>query len=165
MTPAADSSPGSASSSDRSDARLLLGRESLTDFSVAVRCPHGGAAVLTNPSQDRKGRPFPTRYWLSCRHLTTAVSRLESEGGVKDLEADPDMTGHLADSQAAHAAEHDGHWITGTADPTRVKCLHAHLAVAMATGGSPVGDWISDRIDDDWPGRCCVDALRDAADG
>ena len=79
--------------------------------------------------------------------------------------ADPEMITPLADSQTTHATEHDGHWITGTADRTRIKCLRARLAVTLAAGGSPVGDWISDRIDGDWPARCCVDALSDAANG
>lgn len=166
MTPAAGSSPGCATSSEVADARLLLGRESLTDFSVAVRCPHGGPAVLANPPVDRHGRPFPTRNWLACRHLVTAVSRLESAGGVGELESATEMAGALADAQRAHAATHAGHAITGTADPRRVKCLHAHLAVALADGGTPVGDWILARIDGDWPERCCIERLRGTgADG
>lgn len=165
MTRGVGSSPGSATSSEVAEAQLLLGRESLTDFSVAVRCPHGGPAVLANPPVDRRGNPFPTRNWLACRHLVAAVSRLESAGGVGMLEADPDMADPLTAAQKAHSDSHGGHWITGTADPSRVKCLHAHLAVALADGGSPVGDWILSRIDGDWPDSCCVARLREAAGG
>lgn len=163
MSRGAASSPGSATSSDRADVRLLLDRDSITDFSVAVRCPHGGPAVLANPPVDRDGNPFPTRNWLACRHLVTAVSRLESAGGVGRLESDPTMTEPLAAAQRAHAASHAGFAVTGTADPRRVKCLHAHLATALADGGTPVGDWILARIDGSWPERCCLERLRPAA--
>ena len=122
--------------------------------------------MLQNPPRDRRGRPFPTRNWLACRHLATAVSRLESEGGVGVLESDPGMAEALAEAQRRHADAHAGHHVTGSADPARVKCLHAHLAFALAEGGSPVGDWIRARIDDDWPERCCLEGLRErAADG
>lgn len=150
---------GSPSPSDRSSAVALLGREPLTDFAVAVRCPHGGPAVLRNEPVDLRGRPFPTRFWLACRALSEAVSRLEAAGGVRALEADEAMRPALLAAQRRHAGLHAGHLIAGAGDPGHVKCLHAHLAFALAEGGGPVGDWILERAGAGWPERCCVEAV------
>ncbi|MCU0308263.1 MAG: DUF501 domain-containing protein [Thermoleophilia bacterium] len=139
--------------------RRLLGRPAHAGFRVAVRCPHGAPAVIENAPVDERGRPFPTRDWLVCRALGTAVSRLESAGGVRMLEDDPAMAEALAAAHARHAALHQGHRVAGAGDPRRVKCLHAHLAFALAEGGSPVGDWIMARAEAGWPARCCVEAV------
>jgi len=141
----------------------LLGREPFTRYSLAVVCPGGGPAVLANEPEDIHGRPFPTRYWLACRILVDAVSRLEAAGGVRGLEGDPSMAPHILAANARHREIHDGRNIGGVGDPARVKCLHAHLAFAMASGGSPIGDWIAARTDLSWPTRCCAEPLpRDA---
>lgn len=137
----------------------LLGRPPFTRYSLAVACPGGGPAVLANEPTDIHGRPFPTRFWLACRALGEAVSRLEASGGVRQLEQDPEMAEHILAANAAHRALHDGGNIGGVRDPSRVKCLHAHLAFAMASGGSPVGDWIAARTDLSWPETCCVTRL------
>ncbi len=113
--------------------------------------------MLANEPADIHGRPFPTRYWLACRALGEAVSRLEAKGGVRALESDPAMARHILDANARHRDLHAGFNIGGTRDPARVKCLHAHLAFAMATGGSPIGDWIAARTDVSWPATCCVE--------
>lgn len=134
----------------------LLGRASFTDYRIAVRCPFGGPAILENDPHDVSGRPFPTRYWMACRHLHSAVSRVEADGGVRALEDDPAMTLQIRAAHAAHAALHQGHHIGGVADPSRVKCLHAQLAFALATGGNAVGEWILARIETPWPVRCCA---------
>lgn len=134
----------------------LLGRPPFTRFRVAVRCPYGGPAVLENDPVDLEGRPFPTRFWLACRALGAAVSRLEAAGGVRALESDEEMSGAVTAAHAAHAHLHAGHRIGGVGDDARVKCLHAQLAFALATGGNPVGDWIAARTDLGWPETCCV---------
>jgi hypothetical protein len=151
------SSPGCRS--DAEAVAALLGRPSLTAWRVAVRCPHGGPAVLENDPVDLRGRPFPTRYWLACRALGDAVSRLEAAGGVKALEAREDLRGALADQHRRHAARHGGTNVAGTRDPARVKCLHAHLAAGLAMGGGPVTDWIMAESGAAWPARCCVEAV------
>lgn len=66
------------------------------------------------------------------------------------------MTSQIRAAHAAHAALHQGHHIGGVADPSRVKCLHAQLAFALATGGNAVGEWILSRIETPWPVRCCA---------
>lgn len=136
----------------------LLGREPFTDFRVAVRCPHGGPAVLENDPVDLTGRPFPTRYWIACRALHAAISRVEADGGVRAIEHDPAMRDAILAAHSAHAARHGGHNIGGVADPVRVKCLHAQAAFALATGGTAVGEWIFARTGDPWPATCCAEA-------
>ena len=135
----------------------LLGRPPFTRFTVAVRCPFGRPAVLQNGPRDLEGRPFPTRYWLACRALGADVSRLEAAGGVRALEADVDMRDAVRDAHEAHARVHDGHRVGGVGDEGRVKCLHAQLAFALATGGNPVGDWIVGHAAASWPQACCAD--------
>ncbi len=115
--------------------------------------------MLANAPVDIHGRPFPTRFWLACRALGDAVSRLEAAGGVRELEADPIMAEHILAANARHRELHAGFNIGGTRDPARVKCLHAHLAFAMATGGSQIGDWIAARADLSWPPSCCAEAV------
>ncbi len=138
----------------------LLGRPPFTRYSLAIACPHGGPAVLANEPVDTRGRPFPTRFWLICRALVESVSRLEAAGGVRELEDDPAMADHILAANARHRALHAGINIGGVRDPMRVKCLHAHLAFAMASGGSEIGDWIAARTDLAWPTMCCVDRMR-----
>jgi hypothetical protein len=148
--------------SDEDAIRALLGRESTIDHRIALRCPRGGPAVLQNRSRDAAGRPFPTRYWLACRSLSRAVARLEAGGGVRELEQNGALADALRAAQERHAALHDGHLIAGAGDPGHVKCLHAHLAFGLVEGGE-VGDWITRRAGAEWPARCCVYDVLEAA--
>ncbi len=159
----APSAGSPASSEDRAAVAALLGREPFTDFRIAVRCPHGGPAVVRNTPVDLRGRPFPTRDWLACRALSEAVSRLEAEGGVRELEADEEMAPQVDAANARHQELHGGYRVAGGGDPRHVKCLHAHLAFGLGEGGSPVADWILQRSGARWPDRCCVDRVRGAA--
>ena len=112
--------------------------------------------MLENAPQDLEGRPFPTRYWLACRALGVDVSRLEAGGGVRALEADAAMHDAVRDAHAQHGTMHEGYRVGGVGDEDRVKCLHAQLAFALATGGNPVGDWIVQRGAVQWPDACCA---------
>lgn len=94
---------------------------------------------------------------MACRHLHAAVSRVEADGGVRALESDDAMAPAIRSAHEHHARRHDGHNVGGVADPRRVKCLHAQLAFALASGGSSVGDWILERVDAMWPRTCCSD--------
>lgn len=152
-----DSSAGSSADADA--VRRLIGRDPHAGFRVAVRCPFGGPAVIQNAPIDADGHPFPTRDWLACRALVTAVSRLEADGGVRMLESDLEMTDALANAHAQHAAVHGGHRVAGSGNPVHVKCLHAHLAFALAEGGTPVGDWIMQRSGATWPTACCAEPV------
>jgi hypothetical protein len=99
---------------------------------------------------------MPTRYWLVDAHLTVAVSRIESHGGVRAAEAAVDRR-ELDAAHATYAREREGAIPAGHAGPrpsggvggtrTGVKCLHAHYAYFLAGGDDPVGRWVQDRLD------------------
>src|SRR5438067_1253585 len=68
---------------------------------VAVRCPFGLPAVTEQSPYAADGEPFPTTYYLTCRHLVAAVSRLEAAGGVERWSAATRAEPALASSLAA----------------------------------------------------------------
>ncbi len=144
---------------DAADVAQLLGRIPAAPFHVARRCPHGRPAVIENDPVDGKGRPFPTRYWLVCHAMCTAVSRLEADGGVEALDRDVDLAPAVADAHRLHGELHAGYRVAGAGDPAHVKCLHAHLALGLARDGGPVSDWILERSGARWPERCCIDRM------
>ena len=129
----------------------VLEQHQQADGTVQVPQPllHFGApAVIENAPVDERGHPFPTREWLTCRALATAVSRLEADGGVRMLEQDESMAPALAGAHARHQAVHDGHRVAGAGDPDHVKCLHAHYAWFLAGGDDPVGAWVHAHLDE-----------------
>ena len=146
-----------ATEADHAAIVRVLGREPITDCRVAVRCPHGGPAVIESKPRDLRGRPFPTRNWLGCKALTAAVSRLEADGGVSRLAAAEELRGALRSDHDRHRHMHDGHLIAGVSDLRHPKCLHAHLAFGLATGGGPVSAWIWEESGAEWPAVCCAE--------
>jgi hypothetical protein len=133
----------------------LLGRAPRADFEVVVRDADGAAVVIRNAPLLADGTPMPTRFWLVDPTLTRAVARLESDGGVREAEAQVDR-GAVRAAHVAYAAERDGALpadhrgprpaggVGGTA--TGVKCLHAHYAYFLAGGDDPVGRWVAARL-------------------
>jgi exopolyphosphatase / guanosine-5'-triphosphate,3'-diphosphate pyrophosphatase len=140
---------------DRDAVAGLLGREPQGQFDVVVRGEDGGPVVIRNAPLLDDGTPMPTRFWLVGAAEHTAVSRLESAGGVDEAEAavDPD---ELADAHRRYAAEREsaiptdwnGPRPSGGVGGTRrgVKCLHAHLAWFLAGGDDPVGRYVAGRL-------------------
>ncbi len=154
---------------DRRVIERQLGREPRGAFSVAVRCPHGHPQVLrVAPLVD--GRPFPTLYWLSCPFLGRAVGSLESQGWVGRLERrvadDPELRLALSRAHEEYIAAREelltpelrrtsavagqigglvGRGIGGISDRRRLKCLHVHVAHALA-GTNPVGEIVLEML-------------------
>ena len=116
----------------------------------------------------------PTTYYLTCPHVVAGVSRLEAQGGVERWgnEAAADSTLAASVQGATERREirrelagdrvgPDGGrslelGIGGARSPERLKCLHAHLLRARATGvrarrPRPRG------LEPLWPDRCCMD--------
>lgn len=132
-----------------------LGRRPAGRFRVLVRNLDGSPMVIENEPLLDDGTPMPTRYWLVDPALRAAVSRLESEGGVRRAEANADPD-ELADAHRRYAAERDAALPSGYSGPrpsggvggTRrgVKCLHAHLAWWLAGGTDPVGEWVAGEL-------------------
>ena len=159
---------------DRAVVERQIGRPPRAFRRVAVRCPFGLPAVTEQSPYDSAGEPFPTTYYLTCRHLVAAVARLEAGGGVdrwtEAVRVDPDLQASLEQATARQrelrrglARDADGKdkgaslelGIGGAARPERLKCLHAHVAFALAQPGYVLGDRILGELDPLWPERCC----------
>jgi len=160
---------------DRDIVERQIGRRPRAFRRVAARCSFGLPAVTEQEPYDEEGVPFPTTYYLTCRHLIAAVSRLEAAGGVERWSAtvagSPDLTADLVEATAnqqrlrlALAAGRVGadsgaslvSGIGGSRNPTQLKCLHAHVAFALALPGYRTGELILAEVPERWPaGGCC----------
>ena len=159
---------------DRAVVARQLGREPRTLRRVVVRCPWGLPAVTEQDPYGPDGEPFPTTFYLTCRHLVAAVSRLEAAGGVErwsgaiagdtalrdDLDRATGEQRRLRRELAAGRTGSDrgaslGLGIGGSRNPAALKCLHAHVAFALACPGYRLGEAILDEIPERWPERCC----------
>ena len=149
---------------DRAVVERQLGRRPRAFRRVAVRCPYGRPAVTEQAPADENGRPFPTMYWLTCRHLVDAVSRLEATGGVerwtREATRRPELAASLAaahEEQRALRPELDVGIGGAGRDAGTLKCLHAHVAFALARPGYELGERILGDLEPLWPARCCAD--------
>ena len=151
------------------DAKLVavqLGRHPRGEWTVARRCACGSPQVIeTHPRLD-DGTPFPTTWWLSCKTFAAAVSRLESNGMIALV--NERILGDEAFRRALELAtkryverrdaledlQSDAHPGGG---PSRVKCLHAHVADQLVNGDNPVGSWVLAELGWDEPTDPCVD--------
>ena len=154
-----------------------LGREPRTFRRVAVRCPWGFPAVTEQEPYGADGEPFPTTYYLTCRSLVAAVSRLEAAGGVerwsaaaqeeeglrKALERATEEQVRVRRALAAgETGTDDGASLTlgigGSRNPTALKCLHAHVAFALARPGYVLGERVLAELPERWPSTTCCSA-------
>ena len=166
--------PAMITDADRAVVARQLGREPRTLRRVAVRCPFGAPAVTEQSPYGADGEPFPTTYYLTCRHLVAAVSRLEAAGGVErwsgatrtnpalaaSLAAGDDEQRRLRRDLAGDATGNDAgasldYGIGGSRRGGSLKCLHAHVAFALARPGYELGERILAEVEPRWPDRCC----------
>ena len=147
---------------DREIVARQLGREPRAFVRVVVRCPFGRPAVTEQAPFDENGRPFPTQFYVTCPHLVAAVSRLEAAGGVdrwtRAAREDDLLARSLADAQREQRAlrpELDA-GIGGSTREGSLKCLHAHVAFALARPGYALGDRILAELPARWPDSCCT---------
>jgi uncharacterized protein len=148
---------------DRALVERQLGRPPRAFRRVAVRCPFGRPAVTEQRALDDAGKPFPTMYWLTCRHLVEAVSRLEAAGGVERWSRAAAENARLrAGVDRAHAEQRRlrPELDLGIGGAHRgaqgLKCLHAHVAFALARPGYELGDRIVAELEPLWPASCCT---------
>jgi uncharacterized protein len=160
---------------DRAVVERQLGRAPRAFRRVVLRCPFGAPAVTEQAPYDSAGEPFPTTYYLTCRHLVAAVSRLEAAGGIERWSTAITQSPELADSLARATEEQravrhklaagrvgqEGGaslelGIAGSARPENLKCLHAHAAFALARPGYELGERIVAELEPLWPQRCCT---------
>ena len=140
-----------------------LGRAPRAFRRVAVRCPFGAPAVVEQEPFDAAGEPFPTQFWLTCRHLAAQIARIEAAGGVERwTRAASEDAALVASLARAHAEQRELRpelpgGIGGATRPGSLKCLHAHAAFALARPGYELGDRILAEAEPLWPGeRCCA---------
>ena len=153
-----------------------LGRPPRAFKRVVVRCPFEGPAVTEQWAYDDNGEPFPTTFYVTCRHLVAAIARLEAAGGVERwteaARSDPALARSLADATAqqrrrraelaaGETGPDDGAslelGIGGSSNPEQLKCLHAHAAFALANPGYLLGERILAEVVPLWPEKCCLD--------
>jgi uncharacterized protein len=164
--------------SDRAVVERQLGRPPRAFLRVAVRCPWARPAVTEQSPYDPEGEPFPTTYYLTCRHLVAAISRLEAAGGVARwtaaVERDPELAAGLARANAdqrelrrrlaAGRSGRDGGaslqlGIGGAGGGAGLKCLHAHAAWALARPGYELGERILAEVGSLWPEEACCTSV------
>lgn len=139
------------SARDREAVTRQLGREP-KPFKVAARCPFGTPSVIEN----ERTRNMPTSFWVTCPSLVSAISRVESTGGVKEA-------GEAVGEEAV-AAVHEEHRrlygtrVAGVREGGNVKCLHAFTALQLAGAiPNPVAEWTLGRLEKPYPeGVCCT---------
>ena len=154
-----------------------IGRKPRGFMEVASRCPLGmpetivtGPVVPARYGLDVPFEPFPTVFWLTCPGAVRAVSRLEDEGWITELEArlaqDPEAQREYEEAARSYAAfrqtlltEDQLKWIEayrpswydvicesgigGIPQGNKgLKCLHAHYADYLARGTNPIGRWV-----------------------
>lgn len=160
---------GEPTAEDLDAVAAQLGRAPRGVRAVAHRCPCGRPDVVETAPRLDNGTPFPTLYYLTCPRAVAAGSRLESAGLMRELEAelaaDPELAaayhGAHEDYLARRAAIADVPEIAGVSAggmPERVKCLHVHLAHALAAGPgvNPVGDQVRALVEPWWSSGPCV---------
>ncbi len=144
---------------DRSAVAAQLGREPRGVVGVAWRCSCGRPGVIATLPRLPSGTPFPTTYYLTCPALASRIGTIEASGELARMTrrlTEDELLGsryrlaHLAyladrDRFAEQAGldpvpEIDG--VSAGGMPTRVKCLHALAAHALAAGPgvNPFGD-------------------------
>jgi uncharacterized protein len=154
------------SEQDRATVAEQLGRPPRAIRAVAARCPSGHPAVVQTSPRLEDGTPFPTLYYLTCPRLTSLVSTLEASGLMREmterLGTDEDLAAAYLAAHRAYLAERDaieplGTDVSAGGMPGRVKCLHVHVAHALAAGPgvNPFGDETLLRLADNWPRGGC----------
>jgi uncharacterized protein len=144
-----------------------LGRTPRALRSVAHRCPCGLPSVVRTSPRLPDGTPFPTLYYLTCRRLAGLVGRIEASGAMREmtdrLATDPALAAAYRAAHESYLAERDaveplGTEVSAGGMPGRVKCLHVHVAHALARGPgiNPFGDEVLAQIAPWWPPGPCV---------
>jgi hypothetical protein len=143
-----------------------LGRSPRASRAVAHRCSCGLPDVVETSPRLEDGTPFPTLFYLTCPRAASAIGRVEASGVMREMTArlsdDPELA---ARDQAAYddylarrdAIEPLDTRVAAGGMPTRVKCLHVHVAHALAAGAgvNPFGDEVLAELHD-WgsEGQC-----------
>lgn len=135
----------SATAKDLESVTKQLGRPVRDIVAIAARCSCGNPIVVQTKPRLEDGTPFPTVYYLTLPAATSAVSTLEAQGLMTELQdklaTDEDLA---ANYQSAHLSYLSDRASLGEVEeiagvsaggmPTRVKCLHSLVAHSLAKG-------------------------------
>jgi hypothetical protein len=161
--------PGDAEQVDARVVSKQIGREPRVPWRVATRCRYGYPTVVVSPSILADGTPFPTYAWLTCPWLSEHVAAEESAGATAGwairVARDPALAARLRatdlELRAARAKESGGAdrcasvGLAGQSDPLGVKCVHAHVALAIVGIDDPIGAELLGKIEADCPDARC----------
>src|SRR5262249_17345862 len=151
---------------DRAVVTAQLGRPPRARRPIASRGPCGDPAVVQPHPRLPDGSPFPTLFYLTCRRLCSAVSRLEASGLMREmtarLESEPDLAAAYRHAHESYLAQRDAIEPIGTdvgagGRRGRVKCRPPPAAppLAWGPGVTPLGAEALEAVGD-WSaaGRC-----------
>jgi uncharacterized protein len=143
-----------------------LGRPARDVVGIAARCVCGAPTVVSTAPRLSDGTPFPTFYYLSHPAATAAMSFLEAAQVMVEcnelLAADAEVAAAYERAHRDYLADRESIAVVpelvGTSAggmPTRVKCLHALAAHALAAGpgANPIGDIALERSS--WSPEVC----------
>ncbi|MGH3795452.1 MAG: DUF501 domain-containing protein [Pseudonocardiaceae bacterium] len=159
--------PAGVDPADQDAVTAQLGRPPRAVRSVAHRCPCGLPSVVQTHPRLADGTPFPTLYYLTCARLTGLVSTVEASGAMRGMTdrliEDPGLAEAYRSAHESYLTERDsleplGTQVSAGGMPERVKCLHVHVAHALARGPglNPFGDEVLAQIGDWWTAGPCT---------
>jgi hypothetical protein len=138
------------------DVRIVseqLGRPARDVVGIAARCVCGNPTVVSTAPRLSDGTPFPTLYYLCHPAATAAISHLEAEHVMAELQdglaEDEELRDAYAAAHASYLADRESilvvpelAGVSAGGMPVRVKCLHALAGHALAAGPgvNPIGD-------------------------
>lgn len=155
------------SSVDAAAVAAQLGRAPRAVREVGHRCRCGLPSVVQTAPRLEDGTPFPTLYYLTCSRLNSRIGSLEAEGRMREMQErladDPELADAYRRAHEAYLAERDaieslGTGVSAGGMPDRVKCLHVHVAHALAAGPgvNPFGDEALAELGDWWATGPCA---------
>lgn len=142
--------------SEQDAVAVQLKRSLRAKVEVLDSCHLGLPVVVAVPPILDDGTPFPTRYWLTCPLAARRIARLESAGGVRQLEeyvaSRPDLTAALDGAHRRYEQDRDELVPAGESPAPSggvggtkgagLKCLHSHFADSAAGNPNPVGELV-----------------------
>ena len=157
---------------DPADAAVVaaqLHRTPRASRAVAHRCSCRLPDVVETSPRLEDGTPFPTLYYLTCPRAASAIGRLESSGLMREmterLRDDAELAARYRAAYDDYLSRRDaieplGTTVAAGGMPDRVKCLHVHVAHALAVGPgvNPFGDEALALLDDWGADGPCVPA-------
>ena len=147
--------------------RAQLGRPPRGLRAVAHRCGCGLPDVVQTAPRLDDGTPFPTLYYLTCARLCSQLGGLEAAGRMREmterLSTDAELAAAYRRAHESYLAERDaieplGTDVSAGGMPGRVKCLHVHVAHALAAGPgvNPFGDEALAEVGEWWAAGPCA---------